>query len=337
MVPANGRRIPFLLAALVLVLLNLLLAPARAAEQAGGEAVQAQLKAAVQNHAKGLQGLETWQTQLVDEEIVPQYSRFVRDYRPSGTGLAVEIDQESVKRYLTFYGPKVLRSRDYRFLVAVRAEAGCDKCQKAAADLKSVVKSRLEHRGLTPVFVGGEDLTDPTITGKALEDLLVEQIRQRQSAGVIVIQAQNAPRDDEDAGHADEKRYQLRVLLQLREINTARYQGQMELLANDSFDVSFNRLITDAWTEIGAKTASFVATNANGEAGVLLEVFGFKDYAMFNDIRTKLAAGLKDVASLDERKIQRGRVWLLAATSKNAEDLRRQIAGLGLKGFVEVR
>src|SRR4051794_9867340 len=80
--------------------------PAKAATSDGADAVSTQLKSAVTASASKLGELEPWQKRIFSEEVVPQYQRFVRDYRSSGTsGVTAEIDLESLRQYLRFYAP----------------------------------------------------------------------------------------------------------------------------------------------------------------------------------------------------------------------------------------
>ena len=51
---------------------------------------QAQLRTVVTKAKERLGDLEPWQGKLFDEEVVPQASRFVRDYRPGTKGLSAD-------------------------------------------------------------------------------------------------------------------------------------------------------------------------------------------------------------------------------------------------------
>lgn len=81
------------------------LAPAHASPrstQAPKKDLQESLKAALVEAKSKLGKLEEWQSTLFDEEAVPQYSRFIRDYRPSANGVTADIDLDSLRNYLAY-------------------------------------------------------------------------------------------------------------------------------------------------------------------------------------------------------------------------------------------
>lgn len=318
--------------ALVLAVLDLLFSLGlRTAAAAENAAVVTQLKEALSEYPKK-NPLETWQTKLFEDEVLPQYQRFIKDYRPGPQGLQVEVDQDSLRKYLQFYGPKTLKARDYKVYVWLVIDPACPACGKAAGELKSLISARLEHRGLAPVWMDA-----PGTAARGFEDKCIDFARGRQGAGALVVQAIRAPQDDEDAAHADELRYWVATTVAIRELGT-KSSGHIELLANDSIESAAARLLTDAFTEMGGRVQNAVAASVLGSSnGVVLEVSQFKDYAMYQDILNKLSSGLKDAHSIEEKRLTRGHVWLSVQTSRAAADVRRQVDELGLRNFVEVK
>ena len=58
--------------------------------RAAGESVPAQLKAALASSEARLGALEPWQKRIFADEALPQYQRFIRDYRSSASGVKAD-------------------------------------------------------------------------------------------------------------------------------------------------------------------------------------------------------------------------------------------------------
>ena len=129
-----------------------------------------QLKAAIQDAQVKFPGLTDWQKALYANEVVPQYQRFIRDYRPAATGLSVEIDFDSLKHYLSFYAPKTLRQQSPRVLLWANPEATCARCVESSAEILKLVQARVENRGFTPVWLKTQEIEAEGVAGTALTD-----------------------------------------------------------------------------------------------------------------------------------------------------------------------
>ncbi len=279
--------------------------------------VQEKLRSAVAEWKTKLGALEEWQRKIFDEEVVPQYSRFIRDYKQTGTGaMSVEVDSEVLRRYLSFYAPKAFKRKEYRAQIYLSADADCKKCQDAMDEIKALAKARIERRGflgswLTPGQLG----VSSELKGKPLEDRIADLVRQKDDGGALVMQWGVAPVDPE---HPDEKHYLVRSYLLVRKDATeVRQQGELEVLPNDSLSTAAARLLTDAMSELGVKSQVFAdAAQEHETPEVLVTVSGFKDFAQFNRVKSRLQESLKDVAPLEERRLMRGQVTLAVRTER---------------------
>ena len=295
---------------------------APAQTQAQPDQLTVQLKSALGESQKKLGELEPWQKKLFDEEVIPQYQRFIRDYRPTPSGVFVELDLESLKNYLRFFAPKSIKGSNTNITVFLKAKPSCGKCVESEAAIRALVKSRLEHRGFTVSFITAEELGDPDLAGKPLENRVADLSRLKKAAGVLVIQWQLAEAEDIDSAHADENHYWIQSFLSIRDLDKA--EGRLELLENDSFENSASRLLTDAWTAIGAKLLQM--TSGEPQKEILIEVSGFRDFQQYTRLKSQLTSQLKGVSTLEERKISKGRVVLAIVTSQTREEVQKQLA-----------
>lgn len=295
------------------------------------------LQAAMREYAKTLGTLEPWQAALFSEEVVPQASRFVRDYRPAGPKVAIDVDLESLKNYLKFYAPKTLKREGAELFVALRPEPGCVKCGESFGEIRKLVKERVERRGLVPVFALPEGLEDPAaapkppagkktppasnsgtrpelrfdakLTGKTLDERVQALAGQTKAAGTLLVEWRKAPMDDVDAAHADEVRFQVRMGLQFRDI--LKQEGSLEIFENGSFDRTVSQILTDFLTELGSKAdkALLQAGAESDREGYWLELSGIRDFAQFNELKTRLSSfvATKEGLSFEERKLSRGK------------------------------
>ena len=124
-------------------------------QNASAKDLASQLKNAVMEETRKLGALESWQKRIFDEEVLTQHQRFIKDYRFSGPNAKVyaEVDVEGLKAYLRFYAPKVITAENFKALVCLRAEAGCDKCMESLKTVKKLVEQMLERRGLSAVII----------------------------------------------------------------------------------------------------------------------------------------------------------------------------------------
>jgi hypothetical protein len=233
---------------------------------------------------------------------------------------------------LKFYAPKSLGKDIAKVLVYLVPEPGCEKCTTAAPGLQNLVKSRLEHRGLTPVMVtpGSADeeaLVSSRTKGHALDEKVSDLATSRKLAGAYVVQWRFAPVDSIDSAHADEKHYVLHHFLFLRGFSQT--EGNMDLLDNDSFELSTGRLLSDAFSEFGTNASLVAATVATGDE-ILLEVSGIRSFEDYTKAKAFLESKLSGTQSLEDRMITRGKVTFVVFAQPPLDKVRNQLSALNL-------
>ena len=282
--------------------------------------------------------LQAWQKKLFDDEVVPQFQSFIKNYRSSDAGLAGEVDLAGLKNYLKFYAPEMLKSTNPKVVVLLRPQPECDRCVDATQAIQKLMKSRLEHRGFLPVFITAEEAGDAKATGKVLEDKVSVVTEAKGSPAYLLLQWQEKAPDDEDAGHEDEKQYQIYSSIYIRGIGKT--ADKLDLLQNDSFETAANTLVTNAWKNIGSKDVpQAVALTPSGKDELSVEVTGIKDYADFSRIKNELQARLKESSVVQERKLTRGKAVFAVRTGFTADEVKAKLGGFPLQAgqAVEVR
>lgn len=332
---------------------------AQRAPASADDATARKLRAAVAENVAKLGTLEPWQQKIFEDEALPQYQRFVRNYRSaqthSGTAinnLIVDIDLASLKNYLQFYAPKSL-ARDPKksdALVYLKPEAGCEKCAGSEAVIRKLVSARVARRGFNAIWLTAEDFGASTpgadgaqLAGKALEDKIAELAQSRDAAAALTLQWGNAPVDDVDSVHAGEKHYVLRTALQLRGRGSSRFDsilGTADLQEIDPFETSVARLMSDAFTQAGADTQKAEVAAAARSSGPIdsseidIDVTGIEGFGDLTRLKTQIQGKFAG-ATVEERKISRGRAMLaLTITGGNApsiNDIKQMLTGLSLE------
>jgi hypothetical protein len=300
------------------------------------------LRAAVQDSERRLGELEPWQRALFQDEVVPQYARFVKGFRPTGTGMQVDVDVDAVRRYLTYRASKA----PAKFLVALRPEENCAPCAESAKAIRGLVEARLKRRGFSPVFVGTDEVGDPKLAGKLLDEKVVELLGPRAGSGALVLEWRLAPTDNIDTAHADEKRYLVRLFTLAREEGTggvgsgkvareAKTESSLEFLEADGFERATARLLTDSFTEFGAKWLAAASLGDAEQPELSISVTGIRDFAHFTAVKARLQAGLQTVlapgTSLEDRRIARGRAVFGVRTPGGVEEVKPLVVGLTLE------
>jgi hypothetical protein len=282
------------------------------------------LQTLVANSKSQLGTMEPWQKKLFDDEVVPQYQHFIRDYRagngPNGQ-VNAELDFDNLRNYLRFYAPKALKRENPTILVWLNTAADCSICQTNAADIKAVVKSRLEHRGFVVQWAQGTK-TDGT---EKLDPAALEQIATaKQASGTAVIEWKVAPVDDEDG--KEDTEYLLKSSVDIRDVGHS--EGQLQILDTGSFGRSIGQLMTDAFTDLGAKVERTEITHSEMNRNeVWVEVAGIKDYPQYVAIRDGIRDILKNVASVQEQKVARGKETLAVFTELPLAKIQELLTG----------
>ena len=256
--------------------------------------------------------------------MIPQYQRFIRDYRQTGNRVSGEADLEILQNYLRFYAPKFVKFQNKNVLSFIQVQPECIKCTASITAVRDLARNRLQRRGLTPVWLKEEEAGVNGLKGKALYDKVTDISKTKGLAGAMIIELVQVVSDDIDDAHADEKNYFTGFYLYLRDLE--KQEGKLELLENDRFETRVARLLTDGFTNLGAKLAQpgqLSKTTTRKE--ILLEVSGFRDFQHYQKIRAVLDTYLKNVGSIDERRMTKGRIGLALQTDLGAEEIRKQL------------
>jgi hypothetical protein len=298
---------------------------------------------------KGRMGeLEPWQEKVFQDEALPQYSRFIRDYR-SSTG-AVDVDFESLKNYLSFYGPKALPGKGDEPVILIYLLPGGDecgeKCAAATPALRKLVAARVARRGLKAAWLSAGEFGSVSsklagsLKDKALDEKLASLVKTRAAGGGLLLQWDQIPQDPDDA-HGDEKRFTLRAHLEVPGL-AYKGDGRMELLENDAFEPAAARLLTDITAELGARAVvAERSSNARGNGGAVEPAAGVeldapevrvtlndvRDFAALSLTKTELQAKFPQ-ASVQERTVARGTAELAIVGERSPENVRRGLAGV---------
>ena len=302
--------------------------------------VQDTLKASVVASEDKLGELQPWQKKIFDEEVTPRFQEFVLDYRPSASGIIVDVNVNAIKKYLMFYGPKAVKRDDSRIAILLQPEEGCARCAEAAEGIRKTVKASFERRGLVPWFVKPEELgehaggaaaliLDPS-AGKTVDDQLQQLATQKNAAGLVVIQWRLAPVDSIDSAHADEKHYLVRTSIAAGATTSysLKNEGKLELLENDSIEVGVTRLLTQAFTDIGSQMMVAQENNDTRNGEVLISISGVGDFANYTAVKSQIQSTLADVGAIEERVISRGQVTFAVRTRKTMDELKTKLNGI---------
>ncbi|MFL5812104.1 MAG: hypothetical protein ACJ763_00885 [Bdellovibrionia bacterium] len=271
---------------------------------------------------KQLGSMEPWQQRLFNEEAVPDYQRFVRGYRMSNTTLNADIDLESLKNFLRFYAPKSLKREKPSIVAVLKPQANCSKCVSGLPELKTMVSSRLERRGFKVVWVSASELGEASLTGQELVAAAKQSATQKDAVGALVVYWQRSV-DDDDAMHPDERHYTIHSALELRDLASA--QEQLEIADNGSFERSEGKLLTDAFTEIGAKLVDLEVSQAEiKREETTIDVIGIHSFAQYQALKNAFQGAIK-TGTLEEQKISRGRAIFAVYSSAPVQKIQQAI------------
>ncbi len=291
-----------------------------------------QLKAAVVGAQKSLGEMPAWQKRLFNEEVVPMYQRFVKDYRiAQGGGIQAEIDYGNLRNYIRYYGPQGtqgLKGANITpiALVFIETDPACERCKSAEPAIQSMLRTRLERRGLSAQFLTDEALGKPKPVGKYLQDRLLELAGRRSAAAAQVISLKPAPASRLDPAHPEEKKFLITSFLHVRGLG--RHEGEMEVLEADGLETPSSQLFIDAMTEMGARVErAQAAITEPGKAEILVAINGIRDFAHYQELRAQVETRLKPIGSILERKISRGRVVFAVTTDRGAVEVKKAMTG----------
>ncbi len=284
-----------------------------------------QLKEQVLEAKKKLGTLEPWQEKIFTEEVLPHYRRFIVDFRRDRQtqDLVVNVDLESLKDFLRYHAPAAGTPSVFVHLVP---EDFCVKCEGELADVKQKVTERLELRGLTPIF----------LTARISSDKVVDLAREKKMIGALVIEWGQAPYDPSDPSHVDERQFRVQSTLALGDLG--KNAGQLDIMDTDSFANAAERLMTDAFTEVGSEMAggsSGTSDQADHHSAITLEVSGIPNFKTYELLRSQLKSALKN--TVEEKIVSRGKAsFLIHVHAQNTDQIKAQLKGIVLSTGVKI-
>ena len=327
--------------------------------------VQESLKTALKEAKTKLGNLEAWQSTLFDEEVINQPSRFVRDYRPGAGGMIVEVDTDGIRGFLELSGftgkaaesgegasmkgavtkeaptPVTPTGPGPKYFVALDTQKNCVKCEESMVPIKKLVRTRLERRGYTVVFLSAEEVSATQGSMSLLAERISELMKRPGSLGGMILQWREAPQDSSDSAHEGEINYLVRTVQQYtlpgetgvaKELRTER---QMLLTANDPFVAFVERLFTESWIETGSKALAQRSDQQRekGSSELWVSVSGIPDFAGYQKTRASIQALLQSWGEIEDRKLAAGEAVFAIRTAKSAGDLAKVLAPLKVKGL----
>lgn len=307
-------------------------APAQPNASANNEGLESKLKAFLAASKKNLGELQPWQSKLFDDEALPQYSRFIRDYRATRDGgVEAQIDYDSLRQYLGFYGPTTLKQPKPSLIVVLAPQIGCDKCVQSTEVVRDIVRVRLKNRGMNPEWTTPSELGsgDPVTLASRYAEV-------KKAAGALVIRWGIIPSDEVDAAHADETQYLVRSNIEIRDF--AKHEGSLELLEAGSFDRSVAKLLTDDFTYLGEQAVHGVVASGQDtqheEAliDIRFDSTGAWGYSQYAKLRDSLAAGLQSLGSLEERSVAHEHAVFVLYSSASPATIGEKIATIAQDG-----
>jgi hypothetical protein len=302
--------------------------PAPSQMPAGGvlDDTNTQLRNAVMDSLKLQGSIDANKKKIFDEEVVPQYALFIKDYHQVGNAVQAQVDVDGIRNYLGFFAAKDLVLGTPQLLLYMNVDARCPKCKDAAPNIKKMMQSRAQSHGFTPVWISPEDLLDSKPS---------ELAEKRNAAGAMEISLKPAPMDDVDSAHEDEKKFIAHFSFDVRGI--AHYEDQAELFDTDSFEQSATKMLTQSYVELGAK-ASLTGANALKQEMQIL-VSGFNDFSQYSQVKSAVIAKLKDIALVEERKISKGKAVFALKTNHSLDEIKQLVSALvaGVSLNVEMR
>jgi hypothetical protein len=316
---------------LILLLAAVASPGARAAtNDTGSEFQSTRLKTAIQESQRRLGELEPYQKQIFNEDVVPNAQRFVKNFGATGSGLAIDIDLPAIRNFLAFYGPKTLGLADPKILAAVSTDPSCEKCAASLPALKKMASEQLARRGFKPAWLTPAETGEVTAP-KGVEHRVKTLTASKGVPSYFLLQWRPAFPEDIDSAHADEKRFFVKLAMAFP--GGVEQGGTLELLENDSFERAASKLITEAFTNLGAREtaiAQALPAEAAGEEEIHFELSGLKDFAQYQKVKTDLQARLaSERLFLEERRVSRGLATLAARTTRSADEIREKLGDLG--------
>ncbi len=295
------------------------------AEQDAG--VQAKLRQAVSNSIHRLGALDAMQKRIFEEEVLEDYSRFIKDYRPGPNGaLSVEVDLENLRKYVQFHGARSVKHGNRKILVYVDPQKDCSKCESSREELVALLRNRLVRRMFEPEFVGTEVLLDQPLAMRPLIDRLSDLAIERNASGALLVRVRLAPVDSIDTAHREDKRYEVDTQFMIRGDREIRYGNRLGVNDDESFALATKRLLISAFSDFGDKVSRPRAGAETEQEELAIEVDGVSDFSHYSRVKAQIQERLKSLGVVEERRIARGKATFAVSGALRTEDARRSLA-----------
>lgn len=280
---------------------------------------------------------EPWQKSVYFSEVVPQYRRFIKQYRQSGDKILADVDIPTIRKYLSFHSMRLGRP-DLKMGYVVMADPACAACKSAVAEIKTLAKARIERRGFKAIALVPSEAgpgTEPTDAEAIAEwpdrrDKLIALSFQKEQAASLIVEIVPGQVDAIDTAHADEKKYWVRAhLLGKNGIKEFKSEGKLEILDSnknkDNIVQGFERVLTDAFTEVGSETLTLAESEQRGKVipEILIRVRGIMAYQEFLKAKAKIE---EVIGELQERSLRRGEATFGIRTPREIDEIKVLVA-----------
>jgi hypothetical protein len=286
-----------------------------------------QLKSSILNVQSQLGNLEPWQKKVFLDDVLPLYQRFIKDYRPSsnGPGLLVDVDRESIRRFLKYHPNK----NNPRAMALMKVDPACNKCVTSAEEIQKSYQASLERRDFVVTWITSKDLGTSVTTGKELDEKLVNFAEAKGVPVVVSVQLRVAPIDNIDTAHADEEHYQVSTFLYVKDL--VKTDGHVELMSSDSFRIPSLRLLADVMTEAGSKVEVKEQTQEAAEIDeILLQINGVRSIAEFSKLKKFISNKFKDLPStvVEQRSVSKNQAVFAILSRQPLEAVLSNLKGV---------
>jgi hypothetical protein len=172
------------------------------------------------------------------------------------------------------------------------------------------------------IWISASELGEASLMGQELVAAAKQSAAQKDAVGTLVVYWQRA-KDDDDAMHPDERHYTIHSALDIRDLSST--QEQLEVSDNGSFERSEGKLLTDAFTELGAKITDLeVSQTEIKREETLIDVVGIRNFAQYQALKNAFTVAIK-LGTLEEQKISRGRAVFAVFSNASVQKIQQAI------------
>ena len=242
-------------------------------------------------------------------------------------GLKAEVDFDAIHHFLSFQAPLFKEKALSPFLLAIKLNGNCLRCQESADSMGPFIQGKLEKRGFISQWLKPVEVKSLPLDS---EEELTSLIQKKNAQGILIVNLFSSAQDELDTVGSFEDRYFIQLSVFFSNLFV---QGQKKNFLAGKFPNEIqSSLFTDLIIDLGAKMVSRSSQLQGIKEELKVEISQFKDFMEYSHAKNQILSQLNEFGvAIEEREFSKGQVVLGIALKDNKEAVKTRLEAISFE------